>query len=42
MRMEVPCCSGLTAIAKQALKLSDKDIPLKEVVVGIGGDILGG
>jgi ferredoxin len=42
VRMEVPCCSGLTAIAKQALKLGGKDIPLKEVVVGIGGDIVGG
>lgn len=42
VRMEVPCCSGLTAIAKQALKLSQKDIPLKEVVIGIRGDILGG
>ena len=41
VRMEVPCCSGLTAIAKQALKLSQKDIPLKEVVIGIRGDILG-
>ena len=42
VRMEVPCCSGLTAIAKQALKLSQKDIQLKEVVIGIRGDILGG
>jgi NAD-dependent dihydropyrimidine dehydrogenase PreA subunit len=40
VRMEVPCCSGLTAIAKQALKLSQKDIPLKEVVIGLRGDIL--
>jgi ferredoxin len=42
VRMEVPCCSGLTAIAKQALKISQKDIPLKEVVIGIGGNILDG
>ena len=41
-RMEVPCCSGLTAIAKQALELSQKDIPLKEIVIGIKGDIKGG
>jgi len=39
VRMEVPCCSGLTAIAKQALKLSQKNIPLKEVVIGVRGDI---
>jgi ferredoxin len=41
-RMEVPCCSGLTAIARQALELSQKDIPLKEVVISIRGDITGG
>ena len=40
VRMEVPCCSGLTAIAKQALKLSKKDIPLEEVVIGMRGNIL--
>ena len=39
VRMEVPCCSGLTAIARQALELSRKDIPLKEVIIGIRGDI---
>jgi NAD-dependent dihydropyrimidine dehydrogenase PreA subunit len=38
-RMEVPCCSGLTTIARQALELSQKDIPLKEIVIGIRGDI---
>jgi hypothetical protein len=40
-RMEVPCCSGLTSIARQALELSQKDIPLKEIVIGIRGDIKG-
>jgi len=38
-RMEVPCCSGLTAIARQAMELSQKDISLKEIVIGIRGDI---
>jgi ferredoxin len=38
-RMEVPCCSGLTAMAKQALEISGKEIPLKEVVIGIRGNI---
>jgi ferredoxin len=38
-RMEVPCCSGLTAIAREALQLSQKNIPLKEIVIGIRGDI---
>ena len=40
-RMEVPCCSGLTAMAKQALEISGKEIPLKEVIVGIRGNIKG-
>ena len=34
--MEVPCCSGLTAIAKQALDFSQKDIPMKEVAAHQG------
>jgi len=38
VHMEVPCCSGLTHMAKQALRLSGKDIPLKEVTIGIKGD----
>jgi len=38
VHMEVPCCSGLTYMAKQALRLSGKDIPLKEVTIGIKGD----
>jgi len=39
VHMEVPCCSGLTHMAKQALKLSGKDIPFREVTIGIKGDI---
>ncbi len=37
--MEVPCCSGLVHMAKEAIRLSGKDIPLKEVTVGIRGDL---
>lgn len=39
VHMEVPCCSGLVHMAKQAMKLAGKDIPLKEVTVGIKGDL---
>ena len=39
VHMEVPCCSGLVHMAKQAIDLSDKDIPLKEITVGIRGDL---
>ncbi len=38
VHMEVPCCSGLVHMAKQAIRLSAKDIPLKEVTIGIKGD----
>ena len=40
VRMEVPCCGGLTHLAQQAVAASGKDIPVKEVVIGIKGDIL--
>ncbi len=39
VHMEVPCCSGLTHMARQALKLSGKDIPFREVTIGIKGNI---
>ncbi len=38
VRMEVPCCSGITHMARQALLASGKDIPLKETIIGIKGD----
>lgn len=37
--MEVPCCSGLVLMAKQAIQLSGKNIPLKEVTIGIKGKL---
>jgi ferredoxin len=39
VHMEVPCCSGLVHMVKQAMQLAGKDIPLKEVTIGIKGDI---
>lgn len=41
VRMEVPCCGGLTQIIKQALAISGANIPVMEVTVGISGDIIG-
>jgi Pyruvate/2-oxoacid:ferredoxin oxidoreductase delta subunit len=41
VRMEVPCCGGLTQIIKQALAISRANIPVTEVTVGISGDIIG-
>lgn len=40
MIMEVPCCGGLLQLAKQALDLSSRVVPIKKVVVGIKGDIV--
>jgi NAD-dependent dihydropyrimidine dehydrogenase PreA subunit len=39
MRMEVPCCGGIVMAARQALAACGKDIPFKEVTVGIKGEI---
>ena len=39
VHMEVPCCAGLAHMAKQAIRLSGKDVPLKEITVGIRGDL---
>jgi len=38
VHMEVPCCVGLVYMVKQAMNLSGKDIPLKEVTIRIRGD----
>ncbi len=37
--MEVPCCSGLIAIAKQAVEASGIDMPLETIKIGIQGDL---
>jgi len=39
VRMEIPCCSGLVNMAKQAMQLSGKDIPFKEVTISIKGGL---
>ena len=38
LRMEVPCCSGLTHMAEEAIRISGNKVRLSEVVVGIEGD----
>lgn len=39
--MEVPCCFGLISIIKSAIAESRKDIPFKESIISIKGEILG-
>ncbi|MBT4513382.1 MAG: 4Fe-4S ferredoxin [Chloroflexi bacterium] len=40
VRMEVPCCGGLTHLAQQAIVDSGKSIPIKEVTIGVKGNIV--
>jgi ferredoxin len=37
-RMEVPCCSGLTRIARMAVDKSGNTIPVKEIIFSIRGE----
>ncbi len=40
VRMEVPCCGGLSGLARDALKESGANLPLREVVIGRDGSIV--
>ena len=40
LRMEVPCCGGMTVILREALKKAGKSIPLTETIIGVKGDLL--
>ena len=40
MIMEVPCCGGLLAIAKEAQAQAKRKIPIKSIIVGLQGNIL--
>ena len=37
--MEVPCCSGLKWIAQKAVEASNKAIPIKNIMIGVNGEI---
>jgi len=39
VHMEVPCCFGLVQIVNEALRLSGRKIPMKEVTIGIRGEV---
>jgi NAD-dependent dihydropyrimidine dehydrogenase PreA subunit len=38
--MQVPCCSGLVYIAKEGAARANRKVPIKNIVVGLQGDIL--
>ncbi|MBF0472466.1 MAG: hypothetical protein HQK91_09260 [Nitrospirae bacterium] len=40
LRMEVPCCGGMTAILKEAITRSKHSIPMTEIIIGVKGDLL--
>ena len=40
MIMEVPCCCGLKSAIVEAVKAAGSSVPLKEVVIGIRGEVL--
>jgi NAD-dependent dihydropyrimidine dehydrogenase PreA subunit len=40
MTMQVPCCSGLLLFAKKAAEKAKRKIPIKNIMVGIKGEIL--
>ncbi|MBN1367227.1 MAG: hypothetical protein JW967_04830 [Dehalococcoidales bacterium] len=39
VHMEVPCCSGLVHMARQAIATSGVKVPVKEIMIGVKGEI---
>ncbi len=39
LRAEVPCCAGLTYAVRDAVQASGRDLPVREVVAGVRGDL---
>ncbi|SFN07806.1 ATP-binding protein [Thermodesulforhabdus norvegica] len=40
LRMQVPCCSGLTGLVRKALEVTSRDIKAEEVVISPDGQII--
>jgi len=38
LHMEVPCCFGLVHMAKEAIQASGKNIPLRDITIGVRGE----
>jgi hypothetical protein len=39
VRMEVPCCGGISTAARKAVEASGRAIPFRDVVIGVDGTI---
>lgn len=39
IRMEVPCCGGISRLARAAIAASGRDVPIRDVVVAVDGRI---
>jgi len=40
VHMEVPCCHGLVHMAREAMRASGSAIPLKEITIGVRGELI--
>ncbi len=40
IHMEVPCCSGLTEIAKRAIESANIELPFEDVTIALDGNII--
>lgn len=40
VHMEVPCCSALVRIAEAAVEASGKEVPLRDMTIGIRGEVM--
>ncbi len=38
--MQVPCCSGLLLLAKEAVASASRKVPIKSIVIGMQGEVL--
>ena len=39
VRMEVPCCGGISRLAREAVAASGRDLPFRDVIVGVDGQL---
>jgi len=41
VQMEVPCCAGISQLARLAVRESEKDVPVETVTISLEGDVVG-